>query len=824
DDSGDNVTTSSFINIISSNDPPLAYDNLSSGNFTEDNSYSLQLTGFDIDGDNFTYTPLSAPSYGTLTNFNSNSGVLTFTPYDNLSANFIGSDNFSFLTTDNYSENSTTATIGFFVNGQNDPPIADNLTLNVRDTFAEFGTLSMQDPDEPDNHSYAIVIHPNFGSVTLQDNLTGRFRYQASSTAVVADSFQFKVTDSVGASDIGTVLVKISQSTAVPGSAVPIYEDPSVILVEEETTDLEEKSIILVEEETTDLEGESVTLQSNGSVITGSSDLEIDVTGSVLEEVTMRIPVPASAFKPPTEIRALQKLDGAQAIEVDTVNPASTEVTSALLELPPGTQTNIAADGTIQSIFPWGSNEVRATIAPRGEIELELVESIICVDGQPTRVYLPEGSRTTVQAQRLETAVTPEAFTQSGVQESILNVGVNGTIETQMPLAAGSRITMTDIPACSSTEATYTGALISELPPLAVAENLLQRTLTQNADGEVQMILRLLDADNQTVESPILLPKLSGGSTVEVIEEAGVPVLVADMPLYSTSDNASLSRSPIQQELPNATSYFVGRDAVSGSAIYLTALTEDAMVQVRRRLNNELEMELTSIVGLQGSSAIHFEDNFHELELLEVGETLEVRNSAQQISLPQGDAIFTFPTESTVSLADLEIRIRDAHSVWAWDVGTQAWQGYSPKLRRDVLISRELGTPRLQRKLDSGQGLWVYLEKPIEVLYPDEPQGVLPDTTNDPKSVWRLLGNNTGRALSIKELLLMLPDNVLALWRWSDGDLQVYSAHKDLEADRLQQGIKNWPEDSTLLSKQAYWVQLETSSASRSLNVLPPHP
>ena len=514
--------------------------------------------------------------------------------------------------------------------------------------------------------------------------------------------------------------------------------------------------------------------------------MEMDVNGSVLDEVVLRIPVPASAIKPPTEIRALQKLDGAQAIEVDTVNPASTEVTSALLELPPGTQTNIAADGTTQSIFPWGSNEVRATIASRGEIELELVESIICVDGQPTRVYLPEGSRTTVQAQRLETIVTPEAFTQSGVQESILNVGVNGTIETQMPLAVGFRITMTDIPACSSTEATYTGALISELPPLAVAENLLQRTLTQNADGEVQMILRLLDADNQTVENPILLPKLSGGSTVEVIEEAGVPVLVADMPLYSTSDNASLSRSPIQQELPNATSYFVGRDAVAGSAIYLTALTEDAMVQVRRSLNNKLEMELTSIVGLQGSSAIHFEDNFHELELLEVGETLEVLNLAQQISLPQGNVIFTFPTESTVSVADLEIRIRDAHSVWAWDVGTQAWQGYSPKLRRDVLISRELGIPSLQRQFDSGQGLWVYLEKPNEVLYPDEPQGVLPDTTNDPKSAWRLLGNNTGRAVSIQELLLMLPDNVLALWRWSDGDLQVYSAHKNLEADRLQ--------------------------------------
>ena len=135
---------------------------------------------------------------------------------------FVGSDNFTFLTTDNQSENATGAAIGFVVNGRNDPPTADNLTLNVRDTFAEFGTLSAQDQDEPDNHSYAIIIHPNFGSVTLQDNLTGRFRYQASSTAVVADSFQFKVTNSVGASDIGTVLVKISQSTAVPGSAVPL--------------------------------------------------------------------------------------------------------------------------------------------------------------------------------------------------------------------------------------------------------------------------------------------------------------------------------------------------------------------------------------------------------------------------------------------------------------------------------------------------------------------------------------------------------------------------------------------------------------------------
>ena len=76
------------------------------------------------------------------------------------------------------------------------------------------------------------------------------------------------------------------------------------------------------------------------------------------------------------------------------------------------------------------------------------------------------------------------------------------------------------------------------------------------------------------------------------------------------------------------------------------------------------------------------------LELLEVGETLEVRNSAQQISLPQGDAIFTFSTESTVSVADLEIRIRDAHSIWAWDVRTQPWQGYSPKLRRDMIISK----------------------------------------------------------------------------------------------------------------------------------------
>ena len=182
----------------------------------------MHLNGFDFDVDNFTYMLLSSPAYGVLTNFDSNNGNLTFNPYDNLSANFIGSDNFTFLNTDNYSKNSTNAAIAFVINGRNDPPTADNLTVNVRDTVAEFGTLFMHDPDKPDNHSYAIVVYPNFSFVTLQDNLTGRYRYQASSTAVVADSFQFKVTDSAGASDIGTVLVKISQSTAVPGSAVPL--------------------------------------------------------------------------------------------------------------------------------------------------------------------------------------------------------------------------------------------------------------------------------------------------------------------------------------------------------------------------------------------------------------------------------------------------------------------------------------------------------------------------------------------------------------------------------------------------------------------------
>ena len=995
--SNSTIQTYSF-NVLGTNDPPLAYDNLSSGNFTEDSSYSLQLTGFDIDGDNFTYTLLSNPAYGTLDNFDSNNGTLTFTPYDKLSENFIGSDNFSFLTTDNHSENSTTATIAFVVNGQNDPPIADNLTLNVLYTAAEVGSLSMRDPDELDNHSYAIVVPPNFGSITLEDNLTGRFRYQASSTAVVADWFQFEVTDSSGASDNGTVGVNINQVPTVSGFAVSMEEDsvafpillqgndlngddlslqvtqfpangtlstgnsnlvyytpspnfngvdefrfqatdnysqsssearvtitvlpqndlpylasggvvtqtlqvgqsllesltvvdldagevltatlsgpdwlnwtgsgnnpfeiaftgtPSAedsglnsftltvvdqsgaiftlnfsILVQSPPeappppdNETEEPTLpeILVGEETSGAEGESMTLQSNGSTIVGSGELGIELTGSPQEEVMMRIPVPASGAKPLTEIRAVQKLDGTQAIEVDTVNPAATEVTSALLELPPGTQTDIAADGTIQTVFAWGTNEVKATITPRGEMELELVESIVCVDGQPTRVYLPEGARTTVQAQRLETIVTPEEFTQSGVQESILSVGVNGAIETQMPLAVGSQVTTTHIPACSATEATYTGALISELPPLPVAGNFLQRTLTQNADGEVQMILRLLDADNQTLGSPILLPKLSEGSTVEVLEEAGLPVFVANMPLYSSTDNASLSRSSTQQELSDAKLYYVGRDPEDGSAVYLTALTVDAMVQVRRVLDNELGTGLTSIVGVQGSSAIYREDDPEQAVPLEVGETFHVRNSAHQIPLPQGDAIFTFPTEDAISVADLEIRIREAHSVWAWDVETQAWQGYSPQLRRDVLIARELEIPRLRKRLESGQGLWVYLEKPSEVLYPDAPPGALPDTTNDPNSGWRLLGNNTNRVSTIHELLSLLPDNVLALWRWSDGDWQVYTPHADLEADRQRRGIGRWPEDTTLPSQQAYWVQVTTPSTSRSLRV-PPHP
>ena len=57
---------------------------------------NLQLVGFDADGDTLRYRTNSAPAHGVLSGFNTNTGVITYTP----AAGYVGADSFTFSVTD----------------------------------------------------------------------------------------------------------------------------------------------------------------------------------------------------------------------------------------------------------------------------------------------------------------------------------------------------------------------------------------------------------------------------------------------------------------------------------------------------------------------------------------------------------------------------------------------------------------------------------------------------------------------------------------------------------------------------------------------------
>ncbi len=65
------------------------------------------------------------------------------------------------------------------------------------------------------------------------------------------------------------------------------------------------------------------------------------VIGDPGEQLTVILPVAANANKPATEVTSTIDLDGTLNILVDTTNPAETELTTGLLQLRPGTKSEV---------------------------------------------------------------------------------------------------------------------------------------------------------------------------------------------------------------------------------------------------------------------------------------------------------------------------------------------------------------------------------------------------------------------------------------------------------------------------------------------------
>ena len=172
----------------------------------EDAALSDVLSGFDPDGDPIGFALGSAPANGVAT-VNSN-GTFTYTP----TANFYGSDAFSFILTDNRG-GSDTAEVVINIAALPDAPVAQDGQATTLSNAVVSGQLQSSDPDG-DIPTYSLDTDPANGAVSI--NSDGLYVYTPDDGFFGLDQFTYLVDDGTGNTDTATIIIDVKQSAAVP--------------------------------------------------------------------------------------------------------------------------------------------------------------------------------------------------------------------------------------------------------------------------------------------------------------------------------------------------------------------------------------------------------------------------------------------------------------------------------------------------------------------------------------------------------------------------------------------------------------------------------
>jgi hypothetical protein len=532
-------------------------------------------------------------------------------------------------------------------------------------------------------------------------------------------------------------------------------------------------------------------------------------------QIVSNLPLLSNDDNNTTAVSSVIALDGSLSLMVDTTNPALTTVTTSLHHLPPGTQPTIEDDGSISLDFQLGSNDLAASIDPNGQLAMVLKNPLGSILSE---FDAPEGTQTIYSGNQLFAWVFPEDFTNSSLQEAEFTFYDNGSILVQVPILdqAGSpeATSKLHIPPGSLISAGYTAHLRSTLPSYTQSDgSQVTPSLTLNSMGEVEVTLaRSLGGS----ESKLILPKLSAGSEFQLQDNPdGTKSILALMPLkWDVSAAARQSNGAVRTVVEQQT-YYMGRDLQTNAAIYLASSTDNTSLQIERSLSDMT----TTITVLSGTVVVI---NGGYLSTLQTADALQVNNASREFHISTSNLLFCLPINETISAADLEIRFPDVHSIWLWDEQHQLWQSYSPNLETAYRMVTEIGIPTLRETSLAGQGLYLSSTSDFTLTLPDAPSGSLPDTAANSSSEWRLLGNNTADPVMITELLMNLPKDVLALWRYFDGQWQVYSSNADILKLKEEEGVAEWPLSQALAVGEAYWAQIQpTARISRQLRQPP---
>ena len=214
---GHTTTATVTVNVIAVNDPPVGADD----HFTtaEDTPLTGNVLANDVDSDSATLTTTvsTGPTHGTLAL--RSDGVFTYTP----SADFNGTDSFTYTVSDGFLTDTATATIT--VTPVNDPVVAVPDTNSTDEDTPVSGNVLTNDraqnvdgPDEPITVAAGTFTSTQGGTVVT--NANGAYTYTPKLDFNGVDTFSYTVADA-GSTATGVVTITVA-AVNDPIVAVPV--------------------------------------------------------------------------------------------------------------------------------------------------------------------------------------------------------------------------------------------------------------------------------------------------------------------------------------------------------------------------------------------------------------------------------------------------------------------------------------------------------------------------------------------------------------------------------------------------------------------------
>ena len=147
----------------------------------------------------YTFTLGANPTNGKLSGFNAATGAVTYTP----NAGYLGSDSFTFTTTDSLGVVSASGTIKLAVV----LVAANSQTVGVSQNVAKVVTLTASGGIDP--YTFTLGTNPTNGKLSGFNAATGAVTYTPNTGYLGQDSFTFTATDSLGIASSGKITLAV---------------------------------------------------------------------------------------------------------------------------------------------------------------------------------------------------------------------------------------------------------------------------------------------------------------------------------------------------------------------------------------------------------------------------------------------------------------------------------------------------------------------------------------------------------------------------------------------------------------------------------------